>query len=102
MSDLNFQQLSTVQDNVMLGPATIASATTIAPTTFLTFVSGTVAVGTITPPVTGTVMLAFVFTNASPAATVTTGNIALATTTVQNKTLFMTYDPAGAKWYPSY
>ena len=100
MSDLNFQQLSTVQDKPMLLPATIASTTTIAPTTFLTFISGTTDIATITPPVTGSVLLAFVWTTTSPGSFLTTGNIAVGSTTlVQNKMNLLCYDPSTAKWY---
>jgi len=82
---------------------TIASATTIAPTTAFAFVSGTTAIATITPPVqvssSGgqiTLIPTGVFT------TTTGGNIALASTAVVNKALIMTYDSGTSKWYPSY
>lgn len=82
---------------------TIASAALIAPTGFLTIVTGTVAVATIQLPYQGfSGMIALLFTNAAPAATVITGNIGLATTVVQNKVLLMTYEPVGGKWWPSY
>ena len=32
----------------------------------------------------------------------TSGNIALASTGMTGRTLIMTYDPSGNKWYPSY
>jgi hypothetical protein len=102
MADLNFQNFSTVQSQQQPMPATIASSATIAPVGFLTDVSGTVPITTITPPVTGQHMLAFRFTTASPGVMGTTGNIALATTTVTTKVLFMVYDPTSAKYYPSY
>jgi hypothetical protein len=82
---------------------TIASATTIAPTAPITFISGTDAIETITAPApisaTGgqiTLIPTGIFT------TTTAGNIALATTAVVSKALIMTYDQATAKWYPSY
>jgi len=103
MSDLLHQNISTVQSQQQPNPVTMAAATTIAPTTFLTFLTGTTSVATITPPVTGQHMLALVSTDSGTTnATVTTGNIALASTFVKNKALFMTYDPATAKYYPSY
>ena len=102
MSDLLFQNLSTVQNNQQPMPATIASAATIAPVSFLTNVSGTVPITTITPPVTGQHMLAFKFTNAAPGATGTTGNVSITSAPVLNKILFMTYDPTTTKYYPSY
>jgi hypothetical protein len=102
MIDSDFQNLSTVQSIQQPKPVTLASAATIAPTTFITDVTGTVPVTTITPPILGAHMLAFRFTNASPGVTGTTGNIGIATTTVLNKILFMTYHPVTAKYYPSY
>ena len=82
---------------------TIVSATTIAPTALISFVSGTVAIVTITPPTniltTGgqiTLIPLGILT------TTTAGNIALATTTVVGKALTMTYDATTAKFYPSY
>lgn len=83
--------------------STIASATTIAPTTGQVFVTGTIAVGTITPPWPSFQgAIDFLFTDASPAATVTTGNIQLATTVVRYKTLRMIYSQITGKWYPNY
>ena len=83
---------------------TIASATTIAPTTSIVFVSGTTAVVTITAPstiaTTGgqiTLIPTGIFTT-----TAATGNIALASTAIVSKALIMTYDATTAKWYPSY
>lgn len=68
MPDLLFQNFSTVQSNQQPNPVTVASAATVAPVGLVTFLSGTVSVATITPPVTGAHVLVFVFTNASPAA----------------------------------
>jgi len=82
---------------------TIASATTIAPTKQITFISGTTAVVTITAPAPisaggGTITLiptgAFTWTAA--------GNIAVLGTAVVNRALTMTYDVTTTKWYPSY
>ena len=82
---------------------TIASATTIAPTTMVAFVSGTTAIATITPPspisLTGgqiTLIPTGLFT------TTTAGNIALASVAVVNKALILTYNQGTGKWYPSY
>ena len=82
---------------------TIASATTIAPTTPIVFISGTAAVVNITAaaPIStggGTITLiptgAFTWTAA--------GNIAVLGTAVVNRALTMTYDVTTTKWYPSY
>jgi hypothetical protein len=83
--------------------ATIASATTIAPTQQIVFVSGTTAIATITPPApiaSGGGRITLIPTGAF--TTTTAGNIALASTAVVNKTLTMTYDTTTTKWYPSY
>lgn len=99
MPDLNFQNISTVQNNLQPGPVTLASAATIAPSTFITFVTGTVQVATITPPVSGQHMLILIFTNASPGATLTTGNIQRAATPIQNVPTVLVYDPLGGKYW---
>jgi hypothetical protein len=82
---------------------TIASATTIAPTKAITFISGVTPIVTITAPSPislggGTITLipTGIFT------TTTAGNIALASTAIVSKALIMTYDVTTAKWYPSY
>ena len=99
--DLNFQNISTVQSIQQPGPNTIAAAATIAPTSFITFVSGTTGVATITPPVTGQHMLTLIFTNGSPGSFTTTGNIKVAVTTItQNVPVLMFYNPIEAKYYP--
>lgn len=100
MSDLDFQQLSTVQNELQPKPVTIASATTIAPTTFITFVSGTTDVGTVTAPVTGAHMLVFIFTSATPGDLLTTGNIAVGSTTIaQDTPMLLFYNPLDATYY---
>lgn len=101
MSDLLHQNFCSHQSNEQPGPVTQASATTLAPTTLITFLSGTTSIATITPPVTGQHRVVLIAT-VTTLATVTTGNIALATTLVANKALELFYDPNGAKYYPSY
>ena len=99
MSDLEFQNLSSVQNNLQPKPVTIASAATVAPSTFLSFISGTVAIATVTVPVTGSHMLVFVFTTTTPVAFTTTGNIKLVSTPTQNVPVLLIYDPLGEKYY---
>ena len=99
MSDLLFQDLSTVQSNKQPSPKTIASATVIAPTTKLTFVTAQVQVATITPPVSGYHELTFVFTHAAPGAFLTNGNIITAYQPIQNRPIDLCYDPTTAKYY---
>lgn len=98
MSDLLAANLATVQSNQQPKPPTMAAATTIAPTTFLTFISGTTAVGTITPFVTGPHMIALCFTATTPGTFATTGNILTAYAPVQNRPVLLFYDPVQAKY----
>ena len=100
MPNTVWQQLSTVQQIPTPSVKVLASAATIAPDTFITEVTGTVQVATITPPVDGYHMLAFRFSDAAPGALLTTGNIAIAYTPVQNRPFLMFYDPRTAKYYP--
>jgi len=82
---------------------TIASATTIAPTTPIVFVSGTTNVVNITAPSPislGGGQITIIPTGLF--VTTAAGNIALASTAVVSKALIMTYDVTTAKWYPSY
>lgn len=99
MSDPLFQNLSTVQSNKQPTPPTIASAATIAPQTLMTFLTGTVQLATIVPPVTGCHMLVLVFTNGSPGAFVTTGNIKAAYQPIQNLPVVLFYDPTTALYW---
>ena len=82
---------------------TIASAATIAPTTPITFISGTAVVTTITAPAPisaggGTI----IFIPTGIFTWTTAGNIAVLGTAVVNRTLTFTYDVTTTKWYPSY
>ena len=99
MSDLNFQELSTVQSNLQQGVKTIASAATIAPTTFLTVITGTTQLVNITPPVTGAHMLVFIFPDAMGAMS-TGGNILVAADPGVNIATIMVYNPVSRKYIP--
>jgi len=101
MPDLSFQNFSTVQSNEQPTPPTIASAVTITPTTFMTFLTGTAQVTTINPPVTGQHLLVLIFTDANPGALLTTGNIKRAVTPVQNIPMLFFYDPITALYWPA-
>jgi len=82
---------------------TIASAGTIAPVKAITFISGTAAISTITPPSpisAGGGQITLIPTGLW--TTDTAGNIALASTAVVSRALIMTYDATTTKWYPSY
>lgn len=101
MSDLQFQDISTVASDKNPKPPTIASAATVAPTTFLSFISGTVAIATITPPVSGAHMLAFIFTTTTPTAFTTTGNIKAVATPATNLPVLLIFNPIENKYYAS-
>ena len=82
---------------------TIASATTIAPTVDIVFVSGVTTIQTITAP--APIATAGGHIRIIPTGIFLTGvggNIALASTSVVNRVLTMTYDPTTLKFYPSY
>jgi len=102
--ELLFEQFLSVGSPTLQieGPA-LASASTIAPTAYMHQVTGTAQVATITVPYTGFAgTICLVFTNGSPGATLTSGNIANATTVVQYKPVYLTYVPSLAKWCASY
>lgn len=100
--DLYAANFTVAQSNKQPSPPTLASAATIAPTTRLTFVTGTVQVATITPPLSGYHELVFIFTNAAPGALLTTGNIHTAYTPIQNQSFVLQFDPSTAKyWRPA-
>lgn len=79
-------------------PLTLASAATVAPLTFLTVLTGNVSITTITPPVTHSHMLAFVF--AGTAGVGTGGNIATAKAGVVGEAMLLVYNPLTAKYSP--
>lgn len=79
-------------------PNTLASAATLAPSSLITYVTGTVQVANVTPPLDGQHMLVLVFTNASPGVFLTSGNIVKAFTPVINVPVLMFYDPALGKY----
>lgn len=101
MKDSDFQDLSTVQSGKNNVPPTVASATTVAITHFLTFITGTTAIATVTPPVKGAHMLVLIFTNADPGGVTTGGNINAALDPAQYRPVMLFYDPVGAKYYPA-
>lgn len=98
--ELSFQDLSTVHGESQPKPPTLASAATVAPSTFLSFISGTVAIATVTPPADGAHLLCFIFTTTTPVAFTTTGNIKYVMTPTQNIPVFLVYDPILKKYHP--
>ena len=99
------KQLASLGTDKSPRPVTIASAATVAPTTYLSVITGTTAITTITIPYAGFQgTLAFVWTDAGTLTSCigTGGNIAVASTPVRYKVMFLTYNPIAVKWYPSY
>ncbi|MBI3334385.1 hypothetical protein HYZ97_02775 [Candidatus Pacearchaeota archaeon] len=96
MSDLLHQQLSTVQSNLQPNPPTIAAAATISPTTLVTFITGTIAVNTLNPPVTGAHILILIFTNTAPGVIPVgtgVGQFKASVTPTQNIPVVCIFDP---------
>lgn len=98
-ADIDFQRFNVAQNDKMPLPGTLASAATIAPLGRFTFITGTVQVATITPPLTGYHELLLCFTNAAPGLFLTSGNIQIAYQPVQNRPILLCYDPATAKYW---
>lgn len=102
MSDVSFQQLSTVQSNLQPVPPTIPSAVTISPYTRLTFVTGQISIATINPFTTGFHEIVLIFTNAAPVAftpSSSSGNIKTAFQPVTNVPVICMYDPSTQLWW---
>lgn len=79
-------------------PKTLASANTIAPTTFLTILTGNTVVKTITPPITQQHTLAIQF--AGVAGVDATGNVLTAKASVAGEIMLLVYNPDSAKYVP--
>jgi hypothetical protein len=98
--DLLQQNYCDFQSKIQPKPNTLASAATIAPSHKFTIVTGTVQVATITAPLDGFHILWFMFTDSSPGALLTSGNILTAYTPIQNRPFAMLYNPNTAKYSP--
>jgi len=97
--ELNRYNIAEPQSEQNKLPNTIASAATIAPSHKLTFVTGTVTIATITPPMPGYHQLVLIFTDGAPGIFLTSGNIKTALTPIQNRPVVMHYDPSTAKYW---
>lgn len=88
--------------NYAAAPTAIASASTIAPVTPVSFVSGTTTIDTITVPswMVGGGQITLIPTGLWSLSNA--GNVALGVTAVVSKALILTYDSGTSKWYPSY
>lgn len=82
--------------------ATVASTTSITLSSDITFISGTAAIETILGQFGGGFGGVAVLIPTAAFTTVTTGNVAIASTGVIGKALIMTYAKSTGKWYPSY
>ena len=82
--------------------ATVASTTSITIRSDITVVSGTEAIETIKGQFGGGFSGIAILIPTAAFTTVTTGNVAIASTAVIGKALIMTYVKSTGKWYPSY
>ncbi len=99
MSDLDFQNFSTVQSGIQPKAVTVPAASVIAPSTFITIITGTTQLVTLTPPVTGDHMLVLIFPDAM-GAMATSGNIKVAADPGVNIPVLMVYNSKEGKYYP--
>jgi hypothetical protein len=98
-NELNAYKFDTFQSKLGPTPATVASAATIAPTSLITYVTGTTQPATITPPLDGQHMLVLVFTDNAPPTFLTSGNVLNAIVPTQNLPTLLFYDPAQQKYF---
>ena len=94
----DWAQISPTQGPTSPTPVTMASAATIAPSTFLTVLTGNTAVAAITPPVTHGHMLAIQF--AGTAGITATNNITTAKASVAGEVMLLVYNPVTQKYVP--
>lgn len=107
MSDLygaNFSIPHSKQQPTPMRYAAAAANSRLVPQTRLTVITSDNAaaktIRDITPPVTGAHQLVLLGTDASPTPLVTGGNIAIAYTIIQNRPVYLEYDPVAALYYP--
>jgi hypothetical protein len=91
----DWAQLNPVNNSA---PVTTPAAGTIAPTGFLTVLTGNVAITAITPPVTHSHMIAIQF--AGTAGITAGNNIATTKASVVGEVMLLVYNPAAAKYVP--
>ncbi len=106
IDDLNWQNVSPTKNKLQPGTVTVASAATIRPSTFMTILTGTTAVATIDPPVSGEHLLAIVAAATNFGGFTTAGNILVASltnsTVWDNKVSLFVYNPLTGKYHPNY
>jgi hypothetical protein len=103
MGVIDYQNFSPVQSGLQPKPVTMASAASITPTTALTFVTGTVQVANVVPPVPEAYCsVTLCFTNAAPGAFLTNGTqypIKTAYQPIQNRPITLHWDPLSEFWW---
>jgi hypothetical protein len=82
------------------GISTVASATTIAPTTQFVTLSGTTSIVTITPPATVVLGTRLTLICTGACAIAATGNVAAAVTGVAGAAYDLVWSTADTKWHP--
>lgn len=97
--DLYAANFSTFQSDKQPQPVTKASAATVAVTSKLTFLTGTVALVTLTPPTSGYCEVTLCFTDAAPGAFSVAGNLKTAYQPIQNRPIDLCFDPPSNKWW---
>ena len=98
LMESEWHQIGTVQGPSAPRAGTLASAATVAPTTFLTVLTGNTAVATITPPLAQGHMLALQF--AGTAGVLASGNILTAKASVVGEVMLLVYNPNSNKYVP--
>jgi hypothetical protein len=104
MSDLLSANFGPAQSDKQPLPVTLASATTITPTTALTFVTGTAQVANIVPPTSGYCQVTLCFVTGGPGAFLTNGStypIMVAYQPIINRPITLHYDPSTKYWWPA-
>ena len=94
-----WHQIGTVQGPSAPRAATLASAATIVPTTFLTILTGNVAITTITPPLSQGHMLALQFAGTAGISSAG-GNILTTKASVVGECMLLVYNPNSNKYVP--
>ena len=98
ITESDWAQISPTQGPTSPKPGTLASAAVISPTTFLTILTGNVAIATINPPVPHGHMLAIQF--AGTAGVNNTGNVLTTTASVVGQCMLLVYNPSSGKYVP--
>lgn len=98
ISDVDWAQITPYQGPTAPKPVTVASAATIVPTTFLTVLTGNVAITAITPPVTFGHMLAIQF--AGTAGITAGNNITTTKASVVGEIMLLVFNPITQKYVP--